>query len=132
MFGDRKEPPRRGGLSVIGGDVTVSGDIATDGDLHVDGRIDGDIACGSLIQGPAGHIVGTVTAKTARLAGAIEGAVNVDTLTIEASARIRGDCTYTTVTIETGAQLDGRMTHRGAGDTAEPPLRLVDATDAGR
>ncbi len=133
MFGGKTEPRRAGGLSVIGADVTVTGNIATQGDLHVDGVVEGDIACGSLVQGSSGRIVRTVTAKNARLAGTIEGRVSAATLIVEKAAKLRGDAEYQTVQIETGAQVDGRMTHMTAdGRTAaEPPLRLVDASDAG-
>lgn len=139
MFGsgdtkDRTQAARRpnGGLSVIGADVTVTGNIATDGDLHIDGTVAGDIACGALVQGASSRIVGTVTAKAARLAGTIEGAVSVVALTIEKSARLRGDAAYRTLQIDTGAQVDGRMSHLVDGQAAAPdsPLRLVDASDA--
>ena len=130
MFGGNKQDQRRSGLSVIGADVTVTGNITTDGDLHIDGMVIGDIACGSLIQGEAGRITGILTARDARLAGTLDGEVRVTALTIERTARLTGDSSYETLTIETGAHVDGRMNHRGQVVAPEPPLRLVDATDA--
>ena len=133
MLGKAKDDRRRAaGLSVIGADVTVTGNIRTDGDLHVDGTVEGDIVCGSLVQGASSRIVGTVAAKTARLAGTIEGTVSAAALTVEKSAKLRGDASYQTVQIETGAQVDGRMTHLAAGQAAanDGPLRLIDASDA--
>lgn len=129
MFGGSKVEVRRertSGLSVIGADMTIRGDITTEGDLHVDGLVEGDISCGSLIQGGSGRIVGTLRAREARIAGTIEGTIHAERLTIEGGARITGDSHYHMLTIATGAQVDGRMTPEGSA--AEAPLRLVDAT----
>ena len=135
MLGGRTRAEQRGtgGLSVIGTDVVVTGNIATTGDLHVDGTVEGDISCGSIVQGTSGRIVGTVTAATARLAGTVEGRVAAATLIVEKAAKLRGDAEYQTLQIENGAQVDGRMTHLSAEDRAanDAPLRLVDASDAG-
>ncbi len=122
-------------FSVIGSDVTISGDIRAAADLHIDGRVEGDIACASLVQGSESHIKGQIQAQSARLAGHIEGAVSVGELVIEASARISGDVSYESITVAQGAHVDGRFAHRrgaGAGaaqqDGAE--LKLV-KTEAG-
>lgn len=133
MFGGGKTegPTRRGGaLSVIGADVSVKGDVTTTADLHIDGTIEGDIDCGAIIQGPSSRIKGVVKARSARLAGAIEGSVAVVALTIERTARISGDVSYETLAIDAGAQIDGQMTHRGQAAPADPPLRLTAVTDA--
>ena len=104
-------PGKRGMFSVIGPDVIITGNVAAKEDLHVDGRIDGDLNCGSLIQGTASQINGAVKAETARLAGSIVGSVYVRQLTIERAARITGDVEYETVSIENGASIDGRLKH---------------------
>jgi len=127
MFGGKTESRGGGGvLSIIAAGVSVKGDIATDGDLHIDGNVEGDIACGSIVQGADSRIAGTVKAKTARLAGTIEGTVDAPKLTIDRTARISGDVAYTELSIEAGAKVDGRMTHRTDGP--EPALRLIDAS----
>ena len=134
MFGSGKTDGsvRRGGaLSVIGADVSVRGDVTTTSDLHIDGTIEGDIDCGALVQGAASRIKGVVKARSARLAGTIEGSVAVAALTVERTARISGDVAYETLAIDAGAQVDGQMTHRSAdGAAPDAPLRLVDASDA--
>lgn len=128
---DKAESRRAGGLSVIGADVTVTGNIDTPGDLHIDGTVEGDIRCGSLVQGASGRIVGSVVATSARLAGAIEGRVSATSLVIEKAARLRGDADYRSLQIENGAQVDGRMAHLAEGRAgSDSPLRLVDASDA--
>lgn len=120
---------KRGLFSVIGPDVVVTGNVAATADLHIDGRIDGDVACASLTQGAASHIVGGVTAEAARIAGTIEGSVRVGQLTVESSARITGDVEYVAITIETGAQVDGRMRHIDPVPAAtEVPVAILDPT----
>lgn len=111
----RSGPP---GLSFIGPEVLVSGDLATDAQLHVDGRIDGNVRCQQLVQGQAGIIAGNIHADEARIAGTVEGQVNVRTLFVEATARIMGDIAYETLSIDAGAQLEGRLARRAALDDA--------------
>lgn len=100
------------GLTFIGPDAIVHGDLATESQLHVDGRIQGNVRCDQLIQGPEGMVAGNIEATEARLAGTVEGAVSGGTLIIEASARIMGDVAYETISIEAGAQIDGRLARR--------------------
>jgi cytoskeletal protein CcmA (bactofilin family) len=107
----RAGPP---GLSFIGPEVLVSGDLATDAQLHIDGRIDGNVRCAQLVQGQAGTIAGDIHADEARIAGTVEGIVNVRTLFVEASARIMGDVAYETISIDAGAQIEGRLARRAA------------------
>ncbi len=105
-------PTGNGTFSLIGGDVAIKGDIAASADLRVDGRVEGDIACTSLVQGEGSTITGTVTAHTARLAGTIKGSINARELTVLGTARIEGDVQYDALTIEQGAQVEGRFSHR--------------------
>jgi cytoskeletal protein CcmA (bactofilin family) len=112
-------------MSIIGSEVIISGDLATDAQLHVDGRIDGNVRCAQLIQGPDGIISGNIHADEARLAGTVEGTVSAATLTVEATARILGDIAYDTIGIEAGARIEGRLGRRaaaGLGDESQPPL----------
>lgn len=99
-------------FSVIGSDVVITGNIAATVDLHVDGKIDGDISCSSLVQGPESVVSGAITAETARLAGKVEGSINARELVIEASAHISGDIAYETLSIEQGGHVDGQFRHK--------------------
>jgi cytoskeletal protein CcmA (bactofilin family) len=113
------------GLSFIGSEVVISGDLATDAQLQVDGRIDGNVRCASLCQGPKGIVVGNIFAEEARLAGTVEGTVSAGTIVIEATARILGDVAYDTISIEAGAAIDGRLGRRaalGLSEDAQPAL----------
>ena len=99
-------------FSILGADVIVTGNISASVDLHIDGRVEGDIACASLVQGEDSLIKGAVVAETAKLAGTVEGSIVARDLTIQASARIAGDVTYENLTIEQGSQVEGRFSHR--------------------
>jgi cytoskeletal protein CcmA (bactofilin family) len=110
-------------FSVIGGDVVVTGNIAASVDLHLDGRVEGDIACASLVQGRDSVIRGAITAETARLAGTVEGSISVKELVIQASARITGDVAYDSLVVEQGSKVEGRFSPRQAATA--PTLEIV-------
>ena len=116
---------KRGMFSVLGPDVVVTGNITASADLHIDGRVEGDVNCGTLAQGADSPIFGSVTADTARLAGAIEGGVRVKQLTVERSAKITGDVEYENITIENGGNIDGRLKHMSRIDTSSAGPRAV-------
>lgn len=100
-------------FSLIGADVVINGDLEASVDLHVDGRVDGDIVCAALVQGPDSRIAGHITAKSARIAGTVEGSITADELIVEASARITGDVVYETISIAVGGQVIGQFSHKG-------------------
>lgn len=106
-------------FSVIGADVTIRGDITASADLHVDGRIEGDIACSSLVQGEGSIVIGAIEAESARLAGQVKGTIAVRELVVLKTARIEGDVHYDALTIELGAQVEGRLAHRVRGKHGE-------------
>ncbi|MCR5871789.1 MULTISPECIES: polymer-forming cytoskeletal protein [unclassified Sphingomonas] len=112
---------KRGMFSVIGPDIVITGSIKASSELHIEGRVEGDVDCGTLAQGAESQIFGSVTAETARLAGAIEGTVRAKLLTVERTARITGDVEYENITIENGGHIDGRLKHMSAITAA--PLR---------
>ena len=118
-------------FSVLGPDTRIKGDVSASADLHIDGRIEGDVACTSLVQGETSEIVGAVKAETARLSGTVRGTIDVRELVVLKTARIHGDVHYDALTIEQGAQVDGRFAPRaasgasagaGAGDEAKLTL----------
>ena len=111
-------------FSIIGADVIVTGNISASVDLHIDGRVEGDIACASLVQGEESLIKGAIVAETAKLAGTVEGSIVARDLIIQASARIMGDVTYENLTIEQGSQVEGRFSHRRGGSAA-PAVRAM-------
>ena len=112
-------------FSVIGTDVVIRGDISASADLHVDGRIEGDIACSSLVQGEESTIEGGMTADTARLAGTVKGTIAAKHLVILKTARIEGDVHYDTLIIEQGAAVEGRFALSAKRPAAAPAATPV-------
>ena len=119
--------PSRGGstFSVFGADIAILGDVTASADLHIDGKIEGDVACTSLVQGEASVIAGGIKADTARLAGTVRGSIDAAELVILRTARIFGDVHYDALTIEQGAQVDGKFAPRGA-----PAVQAVSSDEA--
>ncbi len=116
-------------FSIIGSDVVIKGDISATVDLHIDGRIEGDIACASLVQGEGSHVEGAITAETARLAGSVSGSINARELVVLRSARISGDVHYDALTIEQGAEVEGRFAHRAPAKSAAAPVAAGKSDD---
>ena len=118
-------------FSVLGADIKIKGDISASDDLHIDGSVEGDIDCGSLVQGEQSVIAGSITADTARLAGTVDGAITAKSLVVLKSAKITGDVFYDTLTIEQGACVEGKFAqrpHQGAEKKkvdSEPVLSLA-------
>ena len=112
-------------FSVFGADIRIKGDVVASADLHIDGRVEGDVACTSLVQGESGEIVGGVTAESARLSGTVRGTINARELVVLKSARIHGDVHYDTLTIEQGAQVDGRFAPRSVAEDSTSVVSLA-------
>lgn len=111
-------------FSIIGADVVIDGNIRAGADLHIDGRIEGDIVCAGLVQGPESVIVGRIEAASVRLAGKVEGGIEAGELVVEASARLCGDISYDSISIAPGAHVDGRFACRN-GQSGGPELKLI-------
>jgi cytoskeletal protein CcmA (bactofilin family) len=113
----RRSEPVRGGhtFSMIASDVEIVGNLTARVDLHIDGKVQGDVTCGSLVQGESSVITGKVTADSAKLSGRIDGSIQVTDLIIDASARISGDVVYENLTIAPGGQVEGKFKHKAAG-----------------
>ena len=109
-------------FSVIASDVEIVGNLTAKVDLHIDGKVQGDVVCGSIVQGEGSTIMGKVVAESARLSGKVEGSIEAADLVIEASARITGDVVYENLTIAPGGQVEGKFKHRSS---AAPNVRKV-------
>ncbi|EIZ77639.1 hypothetical protein WSK_3648 [Novosphingobium sp. Rr 2-17] len=112
-------------FSMLGADTTLVGNIQAQTDLHIEGKVEGDIACQSLVQGEGSEISGAVQAQSVRLAGLVRGSVVAREVVILRTARIEGDLTYDALTIEQGARLDGRLSPNGG----QMPPALVQLTN---
>lgn len=101
-------------FSVIASDVEITGNLNAKVDLHIDGKVQGDVTCGSLVQGEGSLISGKVTAQSARLSGQVDGSIEAAELIIEASARINGDVVYENLTIAPGGKVEGKFKHKSS------------------
>lgn len=102
-------------FSIIASDVEIVGNLSARVDLHIDGKVQGDVTCGSIVQGEGSMIIGKVTAESAKLSGKVEGSIEANDLVIEASARIVGDVLYNNLTIAPGGQIEGKFKHKSSG-----------------
>ena len=98
--------------------------------MHIDGKVQGDVTCGSIVQGEGSTIVGKVTAESAKLSGKVEGSIEANDLVIEASARISGDVVYNNLTIAPGGQIEGKFKHTSSSGGV-PNIRRA-AVDIGK
>jgi cytoskeletal protein CcmA (bactofilin family) len=125
---ERAAPPRAksGSFSVIGADALITGNVVTSDNLQVNGRIEGDVRCGILHQGPSGVIVGNIFAEEVHLSGLADGTVGAALVVLETSARVTGDVTYETLSIRGGARIEGRVGHCDAkGESRVQPQPLA-------
>jgi cytoskeletal protein CcmA (bactofilin family) len=113
---------------MIASDVEIVGNVSARVDLHIDGMVQGDVTCGSLVQGESSVISGKVTAETAKLSGKVDGSIEAGDLIIEASARITGDVAYESLTIAPGGQVEGKFKHRAAAKIPNIGKSTVDIT----
>lgn len=117
---------KKGVPSIISRGLTITGDLASDGEIQVDGRVEGDIACVSLVVGLSGEVVGEVRAQSMRLHGQLTGQVHADSVFLAATARMVGDVHHQSLAIEPGAFLQG-MCRRS--DEAAPPVAAIAAAE---
>ena len=119
-----RDPVRNSGhtFSIIAADVEIIGNLSARLDLHIDGKVQGDVTCGSLVQGEGSMISGKVVAASARLSGHVEGSIEAGELIIEASARISGDVMYENLTIAPGGQVEGKFKHKS---TSAPAITQI-------
>jgi cytoskeletal protein CcmA (bactofilin family) len=100
---------------MIASDVEIVGNLSARVDLHIDGKVQGDVTCGSLVQGESSVITGKVSADSAKLSGRVDGSIQATDLIIDASARISGDVVYENLTIAPGGQVEGKFKHKASG-----------------
>ena len=101
-------------LSIIASDVRIVGDIITDGEMQIDGRVEGDIACKTLVIGQSAHIAGEIKANTVRIHGEVTGKLSADNVIIGRTGRVTGDIYHDSLEIESGAQVEGHFLRKEA------------------
>ena len=111
MFGSKKQSVSSSDPvgTIIGSDASFKGSINSQGTIRVDGQHEGDITtAGDLVVGENGQLKAKIKARSAIIAGKIEGNVEVaDKLELLPTAKIYGDIKVGKLTINEGAVFDG-------------------------
>jgi cytoskeletal protein CcmA (bactofilin family) len=105
-------------VSVVAADLSVRGDLIAKGEVRVHGRVEGNIACDTLLIAKGAEVIGDVVAKSARLCGSSTGKVAAETVFITKTAKVVGDIHHASVSIEHGAQVEGRLVRLGKESAA--------------
>lgn len=114
--------------TVIGSDIKIIGSIEASADLMIEGSVEADIRCRTLILGEMGTIKGKVFSERARVSGNIDGSIETQDLSIEATGIVTGETTYTRLKIATGGIIEGNMKCKRE---PEQKLKLVEPEPAG-
>lgn len=122
MFGKRNENKPQGRIdSLIGAGTRVEGNIHFAGGLRIDGEVKGNIEAtesatsSTLVLSEQARIEGSVNVAHVVVNGTIVGPVTaVESLEMQAKARIVGDVEYTVIEMHQGAVIEGRLVHRGS------------------
>ena len=97
-------------LNIINAGTYLEGTIETKGSVQINGKVKGMVKAADEVRvGRSGEIVGEVYAKSARVAGKIEGDVYIEQkLTLEETSSLNGNLTAAKLIIDEGAFFNGK------------------------
>lgn len=104
--------------TVIAKSLKIEGTVTAEGRVRINGELLGDLTCTSLIISENAQIIGTVTAETVVVDGAVEGPIKGVNVTLKSDANVVGDIHHETLAIEKGAMFDGRSKQKPDPDLA--------------
>lgn len=110
MFGGKKGIEPSGQVeTIIGQNTTIKGSLSSSGSLRIDGQFEGDInSSGELIVGETGRLKAQVIARSAIVAGIINGNMEVgEKLELLSSAKVIGDLKVGSLIVGEGAVFKG-------------------------
>lgn len=104
--------PDLSSINLIGEGSEVEGTLKSSTDVRVNGRIKGDLLVeGKVIIADKGVVEGTLKAKSADIAGKVDGDVSVeDRLVLKATADLDGSIRTGRLVVEEGAKFEGSCT----------------------
>jgi len=115
--------------NIIGKETSLEGSLSSSGNIRVEGKVNGDVvAKAKFVLGKEAVVTGNVVARTADIAGKIEGNIEVsEVLTLKPSAVINGDILTNKLVVEPGASFNGgcRMGHLAKEIDIEAPESVV-------
>ena len=96
--------------NIIGRGTSIRGDVQSEGSIRLEGKLQGNLKTESkLVLAADSHLKGNVVAKSAEIAGKLEGEITVnDTLVFRAKAVVVGIVHTRQLIVEEGAQFDGQ------------------------
>ena len=98
--------------TVIGPDIKIVGNIEALADLMIEGNVEGDVHCRTLILGEHGEIRGKILSNRALVSGKIDGSIDTQDLSLEATGILIGKATYARLKVSTGAMIDGILKNK--------------------
>ncbi len=108
--------PVQNELNIINTGTYLEGTIETKGSLQINGKVKGMVKAADEVRvGRSGEIIGEVYAKSARIAGKIEGDVYIEQkLTLEETSYLNGNLTASKLIIDEGAYFNGKSDMSGS------------------
>lgn len=104
-------------LNIINAGTYLEGSLETKGSVQINGKVKGIVRAADEVRvGRSGEIVGEVYAKSARIAGKIEGNVFIEQkLTLEETSSLNGNLAAGKLIIDEGAIFNGKsdMSRKG-------------------
>ncbi|TPG07496.1 bactofilin family protein [Sphingomonas oligophenolica] len=116
--------------AVISGGITINGSIECAGELQINGKITGDVRAVAVFIEVSGSVTGSIVAERVRVAGLVDGEMQVGDLAIEPNGDVRGEIHYGRIKIAAGGFIDGSFA-RSTADAAsrqEQSVKLVPAS----
>ena len=111
MFGSKKQADLIGEqvTTIIGAGTVIKGMIMSQGTVRIDGQHEGELTtAGDLVVGESGKLETQIKARSALVAGIINGNIEVtDKLELLSTAKIYGDIKAAKLTINEGAVFRG-------------------------
>ena len=108
-------------LNFITSGTFLEGTIETKGSLRIDGKVKGVIrAADDVSVGRNGEIIGELHAKTAKIAGKVEGNVFIDQkLTLQETSSLSGNLSAGKLVIDEGAFFNGNSDMGSSSNAAK-------------
>lgn len=106
--------------------VQIEGQLRFDKSARIDGMVRGNVTGsnskkGMLIIGPEARIDGDVACHSVVVLGKVHGTVRASYIEIRANAQITGDVHYEVIEVHQGSNINGRLLHQMGSETVETP-----------
>lgn len=102
MFGSKRNG------TVIAEGLKIIGSVTAEGLVEVHGKIEGELACSSLVVSRKAEIAGTIKADRVVVDGKVEGPIKGGDVVLRAHAQVTGDIHHRSLAIDKGAFFEGR------------------------